>query len=224
MYNVWRNLDWSVLTDALISVIPAILCMTVHECAHGFVAYKLGDPTAKYAGRLTLNPFKHIDIIGLIMLAVFHFGWAKPVPIDMRNFKNPKRGMAVSALAGPVSNVLLGIVFLLLYGFFFPLLWSSEFGEIVLQVLYMTAYISIAFAVFNIIPIPPLDGSKVLYSVISDRAYFKLMRYERYGMFILVILVASGVLGQPLSQAVSYIVERLFVVAKGAYKVSNLIF
>ncbi len=224
MADVLRNLDWSVLTNVLISIIPAILCMTIHECAHGFVAYKLGDPTAKNAGRLTLNPLKHIDIIGLVMLAVFHFGWAKPVPIDMRNFKYPKRGMAISALAGPVSNVLLSIVFLFLYGFFFPLLWSSSFGEIVLQVLYMTAYISIAFAIFNIIPIPPLDGSKVLYSVISDRAYFKLMRYERYGMLILVLLVATGVLGRPLSEAVSFLVDMLFVIAGGAYELSRLIF
>lgn len=224
MADVLRNLDWSVLTGVLISIIPAILCMTIHECAHGFVAYKLGDPTAKNGGRLTLNPLKHIDVIGLVMLAVFHFGWAKPVPIDMRNFKYPKRGMAISALAGPLSNVLLSIVFLFLYGFFFPLLQSSAFGEIVLQVLYMTAYISIAFAVFNIIPIPPLDGSKVLYSVISDRAYFKLMRYERYGMFLLVLLVATGILGRPLSEAVSFIVDRLFVIAEGAYEVSRLIF
>lgn len=224
MADVLRNLDWSVLTNVLISIIPAILCMTIHECAHGFVAYKLGDPTAKNGGRLTLNPLKHIDIIGLVMLAVFHFGWAKPVPIDMRNFKYPKRGMAISALAGPVSNVLLSIVFLFLYGFFFPLLWSSSFGEIVLQVLYMTAYISIAFAIFNIIPIPPLDGSKVLYSVISDRAYFKLMRYERYGMLILVLLVATGVLGRPLSEAVSFLVDKLFVIARGAYELSQLIF
>ena len=224
MADVLRNLDWSVLTGVLISIIPAILCMTIHECAHGFVAYKLGDPTAKNGGRLTLNPLKHIDVIGLVMLAVFHFGWAKPVPIDMRNFKYPKRGMAISALAGPLSNVLLSIVFLFLYGFFFPLLQSSAFGEIVLQVLYMTAYISIAFAVFNIIPIPPLDGSKVLYSVISDRAYFKLMRYERYGMFLLVLLVATGILGRTLSEAVSFIVDRLFVIAEGAYEVSRLIF
>ena len=224
MADVLRNLDWSVLTGVLISIIPAILCMTIHECAHGFVAYKLGDPTAKNAGRLTLNPLKHIDVIGLVMLAVFHFGWAKPVPIDMPNFKYPKRGMAISALAGPLSNVLLSIVFLFLYGFFFPLLQSSAFGEIVLQVLYMTANISIAFAVFNIIPIPPLDGSKVLYSVISDRAYFKLMRYERYGMFLLVLLVATGILGRPLSEAVSFIVDRLFVIAEGAYEVSRLIF
>ena len=100
----------------LLAVIPALVCITFHEVSHGFVAYKLGDSTAKDAGRLTLNPIKHIDIFGLLMMVVFKFGWAKPVPINMNNFKNPKGGMAITALAGPVSNVLLAAVVLLIYG------------------------------------------------------------------------------------------------------------
>ena len=114
--TIWQGLDWSYLTDILIYVIPALLCITIHETCHGLVAYKLGDPTAKNAGRLSLNPIRHIDWVGLAMMVVFHFGWAKPVPVDMRNFKNPRRGMAVTALAGPVSNLLLAIVALALYG------------------------------------------------------------------------------------------------------------
>ena len=105
--DVIRNLNWSVLTDMLLAVIPALICITLHELSHGFVAYKLGDNTAKNMGRLTLNPIKHIDIFGLIMMVVLKFGWAKPVPVNMRNFKNPKRDMAITALAGPLSNVLI---------------------------------------------------------------------------------------------------------------------
>ena len=101
--NVMRNLDWSVPVQMLLSVIPALLCITLHELSHGFVAYKLGDNTAKDMGRLTLNPIKHLDIFGLLMMVVFKFGWAKPVPVNMRNFKHPKRGMALTALAGPAA-------------------------------------------------------------------------------------------------------------------------
>ena len=109
--TIGSGLDWSALTDILISVIPALLCITFHELCHGLVAYKLGDNTAKDAGRLTLNPIKHIDIMGLLMIIVFKFGWAKPVPVNMNNFKKPKSGMAITALAGPVSNIFLSIIF-----------------------------------------------------------------------------------------------------------------
>ena len=105
MRDFLQQLDFSVLTDALINVIPAVICITLHELSHGAAALRLGDPTAKNAGRLTLNPLKHIDLFGLICLAVFGFGWAKPVPIDMRNFKNPRRGMAPTARAGPAANI-----------------------------------------------------------------------------------------------------------------------
>ena len=154
----WNGLDWTVLRDILVSVIPALVCITLHELAHGFVALKLGDPTAKDAGRLSLNPIKHIDIMGLIMMVVFHFGWAKPVPVDMRRFKNPKLGMAICAAAGPLCNILLCALLLLVYGFmFFPLsMIGSEWAIITLQTLEMTAYLSLALAVFNIIPISPL--------------------------------------------------------------------
>ena len=104
----WKGLDWTVLRDMLISVIPALLCITVHELSHGFAALLLGDTTARDAGRLTLNPVRHIDIMGLIMMIVFRFGWAKPVPVDMRRFRNPKAGMALCAAAGPFSNIVLG--------------------------------------------------------------------------------------------------------------------
>lgn len=214
MLNVFRNLDWSVLTDILLSVLPALLCITFHEVSHGFVAYRLGDDTAKRSGRLSLNPVKHIDPIGLVMMAVFHFGWAKPVPVNMRRFENPKRGMAITALAGPVSNVLLSVVFLCVYGLLFNVLVNSEAGYYLLQMIYLVSYLSLAMAIFNIIPIPPMDGSKVLFAVVSDKTYVKLMRYERYGMIILLVLVATGALGTPLSQAVNFVYDKLFVIAE----------
>lgn len=177
----------------LLAVIPALVCITFHEVSHGFVAYKLGDNTAKDAGRLTLNPIKHIDIFGLLMMVVFKFGWAKPVPINMNNFKNPKGGMAITALAGPVSNVLLAAVVLLLYGFLYtPLAAAGTFGSVVSEMLVTTAYLSCALAVFNIIPISPLDGSKVLFSFLPEKAYYTLMRYEMIGMVFLLFIVWSG--------------------------------
>lgn len=214
MAEVFKSLDWSVLTGVLLSVIPSLICITFHEVSHGYVAYRLGDNTAKSRGRLSLNPLKHIDFMGLIMMAVFHFGWAKPVPIDMRNFKKPKQGMAISALAGPVSNVLLAIIALAVYGLLFDALVGSTAGYYLLQMIYLVSYISLALAIFNFIPIPPLDGSKVLFSFFSDSTYMKLMRYERYGMLILVVLIATDVLGGPLDTLVSFLYDRLFAVAE----------
>ena len=214
--DVMRNLDWSVLTDMLMAVIPALVCITLHELSHGFVAYKLGDNTAKNMGRLTLNPIKHIDIIGLIMMVAFKFGWAKPVPVDMRNFRHPKRDMAITALAGPVSNVIICCVVLFIYGVIFVpcRLSGSEFLGDVLDMVYITAYLSIALAVFNIIPVPPLDGSKVLFSLMSDEKYYKLMRYERYGMLILLALIATDVLAAPLQTLTEAAFSFLFVFAE----------
>ena len=213
MVHVFKNLDWSILISAVLSVIPALICITVHETAHGFVAWRLGDDTAKNMGRLSLNPIKHIDLFGLLMMAVFHFGWAKPVPVDMRNFKNPKRGMALTAAAGPVSNLLLALVFFALYMGLDRSLRTSEAGFVILRMLYITGYISVALAIFNVIPIPPLDGAKVLFSLLPDRDYYKLMRYERYGMMILaaLILISSytGIFGDPLGAAADFVASGL---------------
>ena len=168
MLNVLKNLDWSVLTNALISAVPVLICITLHECAHGLTALKLGDTTAKNMGRLSLNPLKHFDIMGFIMMAFVGFGWAKPVPVDPRNFDDPKRGMAVTAVAGPLCNVLITLVFLFVYGLLTPLLGGGRAAYYALMLVYRTAYLSLSFAIFNIIPIPPLDGSKVLFSVMSE--------------------------------------------------------
>ncbi len=216
LQTIWRGLDWSYLLDIALSVLPALICITLHECAHGWAAYRLGDDTAKRMGRLTLDPLKHIDIIGLAMMVLFRFGWAKPVPVDMRKFKNPKRDMAVTAAAGPLMNVILCLAALFLYGLTAPGAFYSGGALYYLnEGLYLTAYLSLALALFNIIPIPPLDGSKVLYSFISDRAYMQLMRYERYGMIaLLALIVLSDLSGlDPLSRATGWVFERLFVFA-----------
>ena len=224
--DVIRNLNWSVLTDMLLAVIPAIICITLHELSHGFVAYKLGDNTAKNMGRLTLNPIKHIDIFGLIMMVVLKFGWAKPVPVNMRNFKNPKRDMAITALAGPLSNVLICCVVLFIYGLvYLPCnLAGTEFAGSLLYAVYITAYLSIALAIFNIIPIPPLDGSKVLFSLMSDESYMKLMRYERYGMLLLLVLIVTDVLGNPLYAVTEFVFDKLFIFAEWGSALSVSLF
>ena len=211
-----NGFDFSYLLDMVSGVIPSLICITLHELSHGLVAYRLGDDTAKRAGRLTLNPLKHLDPIGLLMMLTVHFGWAKPVPVNMYNFKNPRRGMAITALAGPVSNVLITIVFLFLYGALYPALDGGAVGDYVLDMLQLTAYMSLGLAIFNILPIPPLDGSKVLFSVMDEGSYRSLMRYERYGGLALMALSWSGVLSRPLSTAIHWAIMRLFPIAQWA--------
>ena len=209
MRTIWEGFDFSYLLEMLQSVIPALICITLHELCHGLTAYWLGDDTAKRAGRLTLNPLRHLDPMGLLMLVVFRFGWAKPVPVNMHRFQNPKQGMAVTALAGPVSNVLLSLICLFLFGLLHLPLSAGGAGRYILEMLQTTAILSLGFAVFNILPIPPLDGSKVLFSVIGDESYLKLMRYERYGSIVLLLLVSTGILGKPLSAAVRFLYAHI---------------
>lgn len=212
--SIWDGFDFTYLLSILLGVIPSLICITLHELSHGLVAYCLGDDTAKNAGRLTLNPIKSLDPVGLLMMLVFHVGWAKPVPVNMFRFKNPKRGMAVTALAGPVSNILIAIVFLFIYGILYIPLGMSTVGSYVLTMVQLTAYISLGLALFNLLPVPPLDGSKVLFSLMSDDKYYKLMRYEKYGSLIMLILVATGALGKPLSAAIEWLYMRLIPLAQ----------
>ena len=195
------RMDWYGLLDLLISAAAALFCITVHELSHGYTAYRLGDPTAKNAGRLTLNPIRHIDPFGLVMMLAAHVGWAKPVPVDMRYFKRPKAGMAVTALAGPASNFLLAML-LLFFASLTARLAAGEGAALLYGFLVNTALLSVGLGLFNLVPIPPLDGSKVLFALLPERAYYTLMRYERYGMAVLLLLVWLDVGGGYLSEAI----------------------
>ena len=221
LQTIWRGFNFSYLLDILLGIIPSLFCITLHELAHGYTAYRLGDDTAQKAGRLTLNPIKHLDPIGLLMMLVFHFGWAKPVPVNMFKFKHPKQGMAATAFAGPLCNLLITVVFLLLYGLLYRPLDGSSFGDTVLELLTLTAYMSLGLCIFNLLPIPPLDGSKVLFSLVPDRAYLKLMQYERYGSVLLLLLVWSGFLGNPLSRLIRTAFDTLFPIAEAAFHLVN---
>ena len=221
LQTIWEGFDFSYLLSIVLGVIPSLFCITLHELAHGLVAYRLGDDTAKRAGRLTLNPLKHLDPMGLLMMLVFRFGWAKPVPVNMMKFDNPKRGMALTAMAGPVCNFLITVVFLFLYGLLIRPISGSQIGDTVLKLIELTAYISLGFCIFNLIPVPPLDGSKILLSALSDNAYWKLMQYERYGSIVLIALVWTGVLGRPLSRLIRWVFGLLLPVAETAFHLVN---
>ncbi len=215
--TIWQGLDWTYLTDILMAVVPALICITFHETCHGLVAYWLGDPTAKKEGRLSMNPLKHIDWMGFAMMVVFRFGWAKPVPVNPGYFKDPKKGMAVTALAGPASNILLAVMMLVLYGPLFVMEIAGIGGTFVVllsNTVMTTAYLSLALAVFNLLPIPPLDGSKVLFALLPEQQYWKLMRYERYGMILMLILVSTGILGTPLSHVTEALFDALIPLAQ----------
>ena len=199
-----RSIDWDWLETAMMRVFSVLLCLTVHETCHGLAAYALGDPTARAERRLSLNPLRHIDWLGLAMLLFTGFGWAKPVPVDPRHFKKPRQGMALTALAGPVSNFLLAGLTLLLSRATMPHVLSTDSAAYILTA-FLRVWVpplSIGLGLFNLLPIPPLDGAKVLGAFLPDRTYFGLMRYERYGMLALLALSFFGVTGDLISGAI----------------------
>ena len=197
----FQQLDISYILKLLITAAAAIFCITFHEFSHGYAACKLGDPTAKLAGRLTLNPLKHLNPVGFLCMIFFHFGWAKPVPFNPANFKNLRRDVAITALAGPVSNVLLSAVFLTLYYAFAWCFIHFQWGpwaEYVLLFFDYGAILSAGLAVFNLFPVPPLDGSKVLFSFLPAGWYKWVLRYERYGFPIMIALIYFNIIDAPL--------------------------
>ncbi len=196
--DIFYNLDWSGIYRLLFRAVPALICVVFHEISHGYVSYRLGDETAKTQGRLSLNPLRHIDPFGLIMLIVVGFGWARPVSVNMYNFRNPKRDMAITALAGPLSNILLAIALLILDRVLLSFFVMGAAGFTVHTFITTTAQISVYLGVFNLIPIPPLDGSKVLFSILPNSLYMQLMRFERYGMLLLMLLLFSGFFGNSI--------------------------
>ena len=206
-----RAIDWYWLASTAMRVLAVLLCLTVHEACHGLAACALGDPTARDSHRLSLNPLWHIDWLGLGMMLVAGFGWAKPVPVDPRYFKDPKRGMALTALAGPVSNLLLAALaigiskVIYLSGHYHPAL-----NAVFLFCLYTLAPLSVGLGLFNLVPIPPLDGAKVLGALLPDEAYFRIMRYERYGMLALILLSFTGVGSAVISRGIMAVYGGLF--------------
>ena len=205
--NLWAALDFCSLLSMVTRLAAVLLCLTVHESCHGLAAYALGDPTARREHRLSLNPLRHIDWFGLLMMFVAGFGWAKPVPVNPNYFKKPKQGMALTALAGPVSNFLLALLTLLAARIFCDVAAYSEANQRILDFLLMVALLSIGLGLFNLLPIPPLDGSKVLFAVLPDGAYNQLMRYERYGMLLLFALVFFDVGSSAFSAAIEWVFE-----------------
>ncbi len=191
------------------AAVPILIAITFHEVAHGFVANRLGDPTAKMLGRLTLNPIAHIDIIGTILLPAlllistngqFVFGYAKPVPINPMNFSNPRRDMALSAAAGPVTNILLALVSVIILrlilaplGSLAPEFLSKTFFEPLKTIFFLSALYNIVLAVFNMIPVPPLDGGRVLTGLLPTKHAISFEKIEQYGFLIVILLLVTGI-------------------------------
>ena len=214
MSDFLNNWDWQGILSLLLSTLAALACITIHELSHGYAAYRLGDPTAKNAGRLTLNPLRHIDPIGFLMMLVAHVGWAKPVPVDMRYFKDPKKGMALTAFAGPASNFILALVIL---GVGSLLFWfgpdAGPVGYILLFLCYMSV-LSVGLGMFNLIPIPPLDGAKIFYAVLPDRLYRTMLYYERYVRFVVLILAWFGFFSGPLDFCIGWVLRGMCMLTR----------
>lgn len=199
LFNLLEGYSGIELFILLFARVFVVFCvLPLHEFAHAYVATKLGDQTARLSGRLTISPFAHLDAIGAIMIFLVGFGYAKPVPVNPHNFKDPKKGMAITAIAGPLSNIIMAIVFMFLYHIA-DLFDSNLIVSAITSFLLFSASINIGLAVFNLIPIPPLDGSRILQLLIPDKYYFKFAQYERYIILVVFALIIFGVLDGPLA-------------------------
>ena len=232
--------DWRNLIIQLLLMIPVVLfALSIHEAAHGAVAYLMGDRTAYAMGRVTLNPSKHLDPMGTLVMLVFGFGWAKPVPINARNFKNPKWGMALTAIAGPLSNLILGIIGAILTAITFFLFYAiipihapqfleSTYYEAVETIFILLfeylSLINFIYAFFNLIPLPPFDGSRFFFTFLPIKWYFGIMKYERYIMFgVLILFMLSSRIFS--FSPVSFLAEISFSgIANGVIMVLNILY
>lgn len=216
----------------ILMLLPIILfSLSLHESAHGFVAMKLGDYTASQEGRITLNPLKHLDPLGFLSMLLVGIGWARPVPVNVRNFKDPRKGMMLTGLAGPLSNFLLGLVATLLGALYNAIALnftnvSTGVYAVLLTIdlfFYLTAYMNFSLAIFNLIPCPPFDGSRIFFYFLPKNWYFRVMRYERYiGIGVMVLILALGRLGL---SPVPILTDGLFsFFFKSFYRLFTLIF
>ncbi len=228
IFDLIRNGISPQLIINLCSRVFILFCvLPLHEFAHAFVSYKLGDHTARLKGRLTVNPMAHIDPIGALVIVLAGFGWAKPVPVNPRNFKNPKVGMAITAAAGPLSNVIMATLTLILLNvvvgvggytsfnefYFYQLSGEMNFYGAIALFLYYAASINVTLAVFNLLPVPPLDGSRLVTMIIPDKYYYKIMQYERYITIGILLLILVGALNVPLQWLSGLLMDGLMAIA-----------
>jgi len=203
----------------ILSIIPILFAISLHEAAHGFAADKLGDATARMLGRLTANPLKHIDPIGTVIVPIifvifigFPFGWAKPVPVDVRNFKNPPKDMALVAIAGPMANLVMMFFWAFLVAISVYFLPRSEFVLYLIQMADVGVVINLILMTLNLLPIPPLDGGRVVSGVLPRHLAYSYDRIEPYGMWIIIFLLATGILGKILWPMVQTIQQTLYTI------------
>ncbi len=216
----------------IFAALAALVALTVHEFSHGYAAYKMGDNTAKNLGRLTFNPIKHLDPIGLLCMIFFHVGWAKPVPINARNFRNPKRGFAIVGVAGPLSNVLLGFfaagAYLLVIALTKDLTFESEvlYNLTYNGLLFLSAFfsINIGLGIFNLLPIPPFDGSRILNVILPPKIYFGIMRYERRIYFAVLAWLLLGDTVASMLRAIPFVASVPWLYSLvGIFSLSDII-
>lgn len=207
------------LMDIVIGVPITLIALTGHEFAHGWVSSKLGDPTPERDGRLTLNPLAHLDVVGTILMILTGFGWAKPVMVDPRYYKNRKRGMALTAIAGPLANLIMAFIAMLIFAVVLVVQVKLSGGimpenasmavQIVWKFAFLLAYRNLCFMVFNLIPIPPLDGSKVLGLFLPNRMYYRMLQYERYAIIIIMLLSISGAFDRIIGTGVNVVLTGM---------------